>query len=154
MGRLTIIDGFRGFFLLFMGVHHFNTILGTTLGMLNHHRLGWVEDAQGFVFISGLVVGVVYGRKFMRRPDAIYAPILARVKTIYMHQAALILILLAAALYLGPEAARQFRPYVEDPTTFSAASLMLLTASSNMGICWSPRSPSASSPRDGTCLMG
>lgn len=134
MGRLTIIDGFRGFFLLFMGVHHFNTILGTTLGMINHHRLGWVEDAQGFVFISGLVVGVVYGRKFMRRPDAIYAPILARVKTIYMHQAALILILLAAALYLGPEAARPFRPYVEDPTTFSAASLMLLTASSNMGI--------------------
>lgn len=134
MGRLTIIDGFRGFFLLFMGVHHFNTILGTTLGMLNHHRLGWVEDAQGFVFISGLVVGVVYGRKFMRRPGEIFTPILARVRTIYLHQATLILILLAAALMLGPDAARAFRDFVQAPATFTGASLLLLTAAPHMGI--------------------
>lgn len=70
MSRLTVIDGFRGFFLLFMGVFHFNTVLDTVLGKVNHHNVGWVEDAQGFVFISGLVVGLVYGRKHLRAEPA------------------------------------------------------------------------------------
>jgi hypothetical protein len=59
--RLTVIDGFRGMFLVFMVIIHANGILKTTFGKLNHHYFGWVEDAQGFVFMSGLVVGLGSG---------------------------------------------------------------------------------------------
>ena len=82
MQRLRTIDGFRGFFLLFMGIVHFNGVTDVVLGKLNHHRFGWVQDAQGFVFISGLVVGLVYGKKYLRNPGIsnICAPILRRVR--------------------------------------------------------------------------
>ncbi len=136
MNRLVILDGFRGYFLLFMAVAHYNGLIGTWLGHLHHQYFGWVEDAQGFVFISGLVVGLVYGKKYLRNPSvkAIYGPILARVRTIYSHQAGLVLILLTAGLLLGPLAAADFGPYRDAPVTFAVSSLLLLSSSANMGI--------------------
>ncbi len=136
MKRLEIIDGFRGFFLLFMGIVHFNDITDSILGKLNHHRFGWVQDAQGFVFISGLVVGLVYGKKFLRQPtvSSIFQPILKRIGTIYQHQAALIFILLAAALLLGAYAPSNLGPYQREPFAFTGLSLLLVTASTHMGI--------------------
>jgi hypothetical protein len=134
--RYTILDGFRGFFLLFMAVIHFNGPIGSWLANLHHQHFGWVEDAQGFVFISGMVVGMVYGRKFLKSPSvrAIYRPILERMRTIYSHQLGLVLILLAAALALGANAPPDFGPYQQAPATFTLSSLLLLSSSSNMGI--------------------
>lgn len=136
MNRMVVLDGFRGLFLLLMALLHFNGLTESWLGYLHHGKFGWVEDAQGFVFISGLVVGLVYGRKYLRAPSlgAIFPAILARVRTIYAHQAALILILLAAALLLGEMAGPDLAPYREAPFTFSLASLMLISSSANMGI--------------------
>lgn len=136
MSRLLTIDGFRGFFLLFMGVVHFNYVTHSILGKLNHHRFGWVQDAQGFVFISGLVVGLVYGKKYLRAPTVrdISRPVLARVRTIYTHQACLIGILLVVALVLGQMAPPELQSYVEEPVAFTLSSLMLVTASPQMGI--------------------
>lgn len=136
MGRYVIFDGFRGFFLLFMAILHFDGLTETWIGKVHHQYFGWVEDAQGFVFISGLVVGLVYGRKYLRAPSvaAIFGPIWARVRTIYSHQAGLALILLAAALALGARAAPDLAPFQEAPWTFTISSLLLLSSSSNMGI--------------------
>lgn len=136
MGRLTIIDGFRGFFLLFMAVVHFGGLTGSWLAKLNHHSLGFVEDAQGFVFVSGLMVGLVYGRKFLKGPTVarIAGPLMARVRTIYSHQAGLIAILLVTALALGAAAPRDLQPYVQAPATFTLSSLALVSSSAHMGI--------------------
>ncbi len=136
MGRLTVIDGFRGFFLLFMAVVHFGGLTDSLLAKINHHSFGFVEDAQGFVFVSGLMVGLVYGRKFLRAPSVarIARPLFDRVRTIYSHQVALILILLAAALALGAAAPRDLQPYVEAPATFALSSLLLVSSSAHMGI--------------------
>lgn len=136
MSRLEIIDGFRGFFLVFMGVVHFNYVTHSILGKINHHRFGWVQDAQGFVFVSGLVVGLVYGRKYLRTPTirGIAGPVLARVRTIYTHQACLILILLGTALALGTMAPPEMAAYVREPVAFTLSSLLLVTASPQMGI--------------------
>lgn len=136
MGRLTIIDGFRGFFLLFMAVVHYGGLTGSRLATLNHHSLGFVEDAQGFVFVSGLMVGLVYGRKFLKAPGVatIAGPLMARVRTIYSHQVGLIAILLVVALVLGAAAPRDLQPYVEAPATFTLSSLMLVSSSAHMGI--------------------
>ncbi|WP_276946509.1 OpgC family protein [Haematobacter massiliensis] len=136
--RITIIDGFRGFFLLFMMIVHANMPLRVLSGKLNHHYFGWVEDAQGFVFISGLVVALVYGRIGMRKGEAAMSlGIRKRVRTIYSHQVGLVLILFATALttqYFLGQTSPFLRPYVESPLTFLAGSLLLVTGSANMGI--------------------
>lgn len=135
--RITIIDGFRGFFLVFMMIVHANEILHTTLGKLNHHYVGWVEDAQGFVFLSGLVVGIVYSGTMIRGgADAMTRRIHARMKTIYSHQAFLIALMLAATfvlLYAGLTPVI-FEEYRAQPVLFTGLSLLLVTGSMHMGI--------------------
>lgn len=135
--RYTLLDGFRGFFLLFMGIIHLNAIPRATLGKLNHHYFGWVEDAQGFVFISGFVVGLVYGGIYLKRgKPALFKSIYGRARTIYSHQAGLILIFLAAALILGSmdTPLSYLRSYYNSPVVFTLSSLTLTSATAHMGI--------------------
>lgn len=135
--RLTIIDGFRGFFLVFMMIIHSDTYLKTTLGKLNHHYFGWVEDAQGFVFMSGLVVGLVYGGRYIRHGyKTMHSAIWKRIKTIYSHQLGLVTLFVLVAIImsqygLSPKA---FDSYAASPFVFPALSALLVTGSMHMGI--------------------
>src|SRR3546814_8239268 len=52
MKRYDILDGFRGYFLVFMLVNHLAFQGGSRLAKLNHSELGYVQDAQGFIFID------------------------------------------------------------------------------------------------------
>jgi len=135
--RLAILDGFRGFFLLFMMIAHANAYLSAPLGKWNHHYFGWVEDAQGFVFISGLVVALVYARSLLRKGEAsMREGIGARIRKIYTYHAALILFFLACALLLpliGIQA-DILRQQAEEPFVFTLASLFLVTGTMHMGI--------------------
>ncbi len=135
--RLTLLDGFRGFFLLFMMIAHVNGSFDAILGKYNHHALGWVEDAQGFVFISGFVVGLVYTKALLRRgPAGMGSAVLHRIRTIYTYQALMIVAFCAVALGLAAYGIepRILRQYVEEPVAFTLASLMLTTGSLHMGI--------------------
>lgn len=135
--RFPILDGFRGYFLLFMSVVHIDGVVDVWLGKVNHHWLGWVEDAQGFVFISGLVVGLVYGGAYLRRSfDAMRRGILDRMRTIFTYHAALVLGILLAALGLGALglATNIVHPYRAEPVLFTLLSLGLLGGSAFMGI--------------------
>ncbi|SFE20489.1 OpgC domain-containing protein [Roseivivax sediminis] len=135
--RLTLLDGFRGFFLLFMMIAHTTGQFWSIPGFYNHHALGFVEDAQGFVFISGFVVGLVYTKLMDKKGTAgMRIGVLKRIRTIYTYQAAMILGFAAAALGL---AAYGFAPnvlaqYVAQPVAFTLASLGLLTGSMHLGI--------------------
>lgn len=66
MPRYGLIDGLRGFFLVFMLVNHLVFEGGYWMQNVNHNKLAFVEDAQGFVFLSGLMIGLVYGRKMLK----------------------------------------------------------------------------------------
>lgn len=136
--RLTVIDGFRGIFLVFMMVIHANDILKTTFGKLNHHYFGWVEDAQGFVFMSGLVVGLAYGGRYLRHGYAVmHNAIWARISTIYSHQLFLILLFLAIMLLyiaLGKTPPTVLSSYEREPMLFTTLSALLITGSAHMGI--------------------
>ncbi|MBI1181773.1 MAG: hypothetical protein GC201_14570 [Alphaproteobacteria bacterium] len=61
--RLEVIDGLRGYFLVFMVLNHLSFQHGYKLVKLNHGELGFVQDAPGFVFLSGLLIGMVYTRR-------------------------------------------------------------------------------------------
>ena len=134
--RYTILDGWRGFFLIFMVLVHTNEVFNAVLGKLNHHYFGWVEDAQGFIFISGLVVGLVYGRKLDKVSfDAMRDAMWKRCREIYKYHAGLIFIFLAAALFVPMAGQSQtLEQYAAAPVAFTVASLLLVAASANMGI--------------------
>ena len=134
--RYTILDGWRGFFLIFMVLVHTNQTFHAVLGKLNHHYFGWVEDAQGFIFISGLVVGLVYGRKLDKISfDAMREAMWKRCRDIYKYHAGLIVIFLLAALFI-PVARDSYllSLYTAAPVAFTVASLLLVATSQNMGI--------------------
>jgi hypothetical protein len=66
MPRYGLIDGLRGFFLVFMLINHLIFQGDYWMQQINHNKLAFVEDAQGFVFLSGLMIGLVYGRKMLK----------------------------------------------------------------------------------------
>src|SRR5690606_16531782 len=67
MRRLEILDGMRGYFLVFMMLNHLTFAGGYLLVKINHGELGFVQDAQGFVFLSGLLVGMVYANRMKKQ---------------------------------------------------------------------------------------
>ncbi len=66
MRRVEVIDGMRGYFLVFMMLTHLTFEGGYKLVKINHAELGFVQDAQGFVFLSGLLVGLIYAKKMLK----------------------------------------------------------------------------------------
>lgn len=66
MKRFDLIDGIRGYFLVFMLINHLVFAGGFWLVEINHRQFAFVEDAQGFVFLSGLLIGMVYARKMVK----------------------------------------------------------------------------------------
>ncbi|WP_051558989.1 OpgC family protein [Allorhizobium undicola] len=101
MKRLDVLDGMRGYFLVFMMLNHLIFTGGYLLVEFNHRQLTFVEDAQGFVFMSGLLVGMVYGRKMIKSGYAAGRDrLFARAFELYRYAMGIILIVLAARLVL------------------------------------------------------
>lgn len=70
--RIQTIDFFRGLFLVIMMIDH-NLLFGfQSIGFLLKYTfepLGFVSAAEGFVFISGLMYGFVYGKTWILNPE-------------------------------------------------------------------------------------
>jgi hypothetical protein len=93
--RFLALDGLRGFFLVMMTLKHAGEALLAPIGGWGHHSLGLVENAQGFVFLSGLVLGMVYLRKYQRAPNDFTRPLWRRIGMVWKHQAVLTLAIFA-----------------------------------------------------------
>ncbi|WP_102222705.1 OpgC domain-containing protein [Acidimangrovimonas sediminis] len=135
--RLTLLDGFRGYFLLFMTVAHVNVYLDTFIGKVNHHYIGWVEDAQGFVFISGFVIGLVYTKRLLRKgAQEMGGAVRTRMVHIWRYHAGLALLFLAAALILPRLGVHAdiLDQQAKDPILFTLMEMGLVTGTLHMGI--------------------
>ncbi len=111
MGRLEVLDGMRGYFLLFMTLNHLVLQGGLWLVEINHRQFMFVEDAQGFVFLSGLLIGLIQARRTERRGyEAMRTDIWKRVFELYLYSMGLILLALIARDLLpgGMEAFRNW----------------------------------------------
>ncbi|HXA14774.1 MAG TPA: OpgC domain-containing protein [Opitutaceae bacterium] len=74
------LDSLRGLLLVCMTVNH----LPSDLRFLTDQCFGVFSSAEGFVFLSGLLAGFVYTRRWHRDgPDGLRATILQRTRTIY-----------------------------------------------------------------------
>ena len=101
MKRLDLIDGMRGYFLVFMLLNHLVFAGGLWLVQINHRNLAFVEDAQGFVFLSGLLSGMVYARKMMKSGYTVGRDKLwARALELYRYAMGIVLVILALQLLL------------------------------------------------------
>jgi hypothetical protein len=65
--RVVALDTLRGLLLVMMGINH----VPSDLQFLTNHPFGYVSSAEGFVFLSGLVGGLVYTRRVMQKGWAI-----------------------------------------------------------------------------------
>lgn len=94
--RIALIDGLRGYFLILMMSSHLHFAGGALLLRLHHGEGAFVEDAQGFVFLSGLVVGLTYARILGRKgASALTTKALGRVGELYR------MLLLTMAVIIG-----------------------------------------------------
>jgi len=101
MKRFEIIDGMRGYFLVFMVLNHLIFAGGYFLVKINHNQLAFVEDAQGFVFLSGLMIGMVYARKMMKAGYAAgRTAIYSRAFELYRYAMGIVLAVMVAQMIL------------------------------------------------------
>ena len=88
MNRNQAIDFFRGLFLIIMMVDHLLIFgFGALFFIYNYsfQMFGFVSAAEGFVFISGLMCGMVYGKVALRSLDEFKSKLLSRLKLIYIY---------------------------------------------------------------------
>lgn len=101
MKRFEIIDGMRGYFLVFMLINHLIFVGGYWMMEVNHRQFAFVEDAQGFVFLSGLLIGMIYARKMAKYGyDAGRQLILGRAFELYRYAIGMVIAVLAVQMVL------------------------------------------------------
>jgi hypothetical protein len=86
--RFVQIDGLRGLLLVMMLMNHLNIFLNK----YTYEPFGFVSAAEGFVFLSGLVAGLVYTRKLVRYGrEEMVRSVVSRSLTIYKYHVGLYL---------------------------------------------------------------
>lgn len=126
--RYPIVDGFRGFFLVFMTLSHASYAFGSQLRRLSYHSVGWADAAHGFVFLSGLVIGMVYVRKYQKGGEtALKSAIWRRMRTVYTHTAFLAVLTAVLAMTSAAAAPKLFAGFGDAPLVFMGLSLTLLS---------------------------
>ena len=90
MKRFEQIDFLRGLFLIIMTIDHFES----PLRRLTYQTFGYVSAAEGFIFVSGLVAGLVYGRRIDKFGfKAVRIKIFSRVLEIYLYHIIILMVL-------------------------------------------------------------
>jgi hypothetical protein len=79
MKRYLQLDALRGLFLIIMALDHYEGFFRKLI----YQRIGFVSAAEGFIFLSGIVAGLVYGR--YRDKSLLFDKSLKRVLTIYKY---------------------------------------------------------------------
>ena len=104
---------------------------------MNYHPIGWADSAHGFVFVSGLTVGLVYTRRLQQGVGVVAKASLERARKIYAYHVALVAGLALVALFIATAQASVphiLEWYSREPVAFTLASVLMLTGSSHMGI--------------------
>ncbi|MAQ83758.1 MAG: hypothetical protein CMH12_11060 [Maritimibacter sp.] len=97
--RIDILDGFRGWFLICMTMGHLALLLASGIGRRLNHQFGFPDVAQGFVLLSGLIIGIVYGRRLLTRSEtSMRQSLFGRIRIIYRWHALLLIAIFACTL--------------------------------------------------------
>ena len=124
MKRDLTIDTLRGLVLYVMALYHF----GGPLKTLVNQPLGFVAGVEGFVYLSGIVFGLVTG-KYYQNLRQLYSKAYTRALLIYKHHIALVLFVffvsqVVSSIFIG----KSFGPeeFIKNPiSTLGSSSLLL-----------------------------
>lgn len=95
MRRIEILDGMRGYFLFFMLINHIVLQGGLWLQNFTVAQVMFVEDAQGFVFLSGFLIGLLQTTRMIRYGlGPMRASIYRRVAELYAYSMGLVVLAL------------------------------------------------------------
>jgi len=123
--RFEIIDGMRGYFLVFMLINHLTFTGGYWLVEFNHRQFAFVEDAQGFVFLSGFLIGLVYGKKMLKAGyEEGRSKVWSRAFELYRYAIGIILAVLVVRLLLPGE--ENWQNWLGDTSLFDPKRLLML----------------------------
>lgn len=105
--RIALLDGLRGFLIVFMLMNHLTFSGSFALGWLNYAHFTFMQSAQGFIFLSGLLVGLAYMSMFDRRgPGTALRRLSRRSLELYgWHLALVLIVLVLSRLIMGSSAA-------------------------------------------------
>lgn len=87
MKRDAALDVLRGLMLVVMAADHF----GEPVFQYLYEIAGYVSAAEGFVFLSGMLVAIVYGRHYAAGRQVLEQRIWGRAKVIYVYHLAVLL---------------------------------------------------------------
>jgi hypothetical protein len=96
--RLIYVDAIRGLLLVFMAVDH----IPSDLQVITNHPLGYVSAAEGFVFMSGLMSGWVYSKRYYREGvSALKEASMRRALAVYLYHLVTFITVLAGVCLLA-----------------------------------------------------
>ncbi|NOK00051.1 MULTISPECIES: OpgC domain-containing protein [Myxococcus] len=128
MNRRPELDSLRGILLVLMTLTH----LPTRLNTISNQPFGFVSAAEGFVFLSAFLVGVVYANKIEAAdPNVLWRSLWQRALKVYGYHVALLAFAFAVIGTLGmathrPAIHNLLGFFHEDPVTALWSSLFLL----------------------------
>lgn len=98
MGRIGVLDGLRGWCLVFMMITHLHVNGAYLLGYLHFNQITFADSAQAFIFLSGLLVGLIGVKQQGREgTGAVAGRFWRRALELYAWHLALLLLVLALA---------------------------------------------------------
>ena len=83
LDRIRSLDAWRGLMLVIMAVDHLD--LYGPIYRVTYESFGFVSAAEGFVLVSGLVAGIVYGG-YAETPGRLLSAVRRRLGTLYRYQ--------------------------------------------------------------------
>src|SRR6202020_1881711 len=125
--RRPELDALRGLFLVWMTLTH----LPTRLSDLVNQPLGFISSAEGFVFLSALLVGRVYMRQAMENAGRLRGKLWKRALRVYAYHVSLLLLAFtfaaAFAVYRHHAALQHLLDfYIAHPAVAIVGSLLLI----------------------------
>ena len=112
MTRRWEFDALRGLMLVLMTLTHLPTRISDPAGQ----PFGWVSAAEGFVFLSAFMVGMIYSDVALKRGiGAMWRAFEARALTVYLCQIGLLALLFTVIASIG---VKGHQPAITDMVTF------------------------------------
>jgi hypothetical protein len=128
--RVTLLDGLRGYFLINMFIRHTQWAPNDPLSYLTISRFGFAQSPHGFVFLSGVLVGLLYFTSQVAGADPRSArKLIDRSREIYVTSMITVAFLLALAIavpLLGGYWIRLLGPLLDlSPAALAATAALL-----------------------------
>lgn len=112
--------------------------IGGSVSRFTSHPIGFVSAAEGFIFLSGYVLGLTFGQRLLNGDEIRLATISKKSLKIYGYHVVTLVFLLLPYLFCHPFLTKwqspELIPIIENPVFSSTAFLLLLFQPEQLGV--------------------